>query len=50
MTLKLLHGEYLGGCTEAGEPVMGYDRFCKSYQQYVLTTGPTSRVGPDLHR
>ena len=45
VTLKLLHGEYLDGCTEAGEPAMGYDRFCKSYQQHVLVTGLTSRVG-----
>ena len=45
VTLKLLHGEYLDGCTEAGEPAMGYDRFCNSYQQHVLVTGLTSRVG-----
>lgn len=29
VTLKLLHAEYAGGCTEAGAPSMSYDRLCK---------------------
>ncbi|MDA0253070.1 MAG: hypothetical protein O3A42_19365 [Actinobacteria bacterium] len=32
VTLKLLHGEYVDSCAVAGEPVMGYDRFCRTYQ------------------
>lgn len=45
VTLKLLHGEYRDAYTAARTPVMGYDRFCKSYQQYVLVAGLASRVG-----
>ncbi|NLG54116.1 MAG: IS21 family transposase, partial [Rhodococcus sp.] len=45
VTLKLLHGEYRDARTAARTPVMGYDRFCKSYQQYVLVAGLASRVG-----
>lgn len=45
VTLKLLHGEYLDKCAQAGEPAMGYDRFCKTYQHHVLVTGLASRVG-----
>ena len=45
VTLKLLHGEYVDACRSGGEPAMGYDRFCKSYQRHVLITGAASRVG-----
>ncbi|MEV8136823.1 MULTISPECIES: IS21 family transposase [Microbacterium] len=45
VTLKLLHGEYVDACRGRGEPAMGYDRFCKSYQHHVLITGAASRVG-----
>ncbi|MEE2059253.1 IS21 family transposase [Rhodococcus artemisiae] len=45
VTLKLLHGEYTDACTVAGDPAMGYDRFCKTYQRHVLITGAASRVG-----
>ena len=45
VTLKLLHGEYVDSCRGRGEPAMGYDRFCKSYQHHVLVTGAASRVG-----
>lgn len=45
VTLKLLHGEYVDFCAVAGEPVMGYDRFCRIYQRHVLVTGVASRVG-----
>lgn len=42
MTLKLLHGEYANSCAAAGEPVMGYDWFCRTYQRHVLVTGIAS--------
>jgi transposase len=45
VTLKLLHGEYADRCRAHGELAMGYDRFCKNYQQYVLVNGAASRVG-----
>lgn len=45
VTLKLLHGEYADSRAAAGEPVMGYDRFCRTYQRHVLVTGVASRVG-----
>lgn len=45
VTLKLLHAEYLDRCETAGEPAMGYDRFCKGYAQHVLIAGAASRVG-----
>ncbi|WP_343908758.1 IS21 family transposase, partial [Brachybacterium fresconis] len=45
VTLKLLHGEYVDACAAAGDPAMGYDRFCKTYQRHVLVTGAASRVG-----
>ena len=45
VTLKLLHGEYVDACRAEGAPAMGYDRFCKTYQQHVLVTGAASRVG-----
>lgn len=45
VTLKLLHGEYLDTCRADGSPAMGYDRFCKNYQQHVLIAGAASRVG-----
>jgi transposase len=45
VTLKLLHGEYADACAAAGDPAMGYDRFCKTYQRHVLVTGAASRVG-----
>lgn len=45
VTLKLLHGEYVDACRAEGSPAMGYDRFCKTYQQHVLVTGAASRVG-----
>lgn len=45
VTMKLLHGEYVDQCSQAGSAAMGYDRFCKSYQQHVLVTGLASRVG-----
>ena len=45
VTLKLLHGEYADSCAAAGEPTMGYDRFCRTYQRHVLVTGAASRVG-----
>ncbi|MFB9075229.1 IS21 family transposase [Citricoccus parietis] len=45
VTLKLLHGEYLDACAAAGDPAMGYDRFCKSYQHHLLVAGLASRVG-----
>jgi transposase len=45
VTLKLLHGEYADACAVAGDPAMGYDRFCKTYQRHVLVAGAASRVG-----
>ncbi|TKW74822.1 MAG: IS21 family transposase, partial [Bradyrhizobium icense] len=45
VTLKLLHGEYVDDCRTAGTTAMGYDRFCKNYQQHVLIAGAASRVG-----
>ncbi|WP_353710735.1 IS21 family transposase [Arthrobacter sp. K5] len=45
VTLKLLHGEYADSCAASGEPMMGYDRFCRTYQRHVLVTGVASRVG-----
>lgn len=45
VTLRLLHGEYVDRCRGEGAPAMGYDRFCKSYQGYVLVSGAASRVG-----
>lgn len=44
VTLKLLHAEYFDACKSAGDPAMGYDRFCKTYQRHVLVTGAASRV------
>ncbi|MHA3685454.1 IS21 family transposase [Leucobacter sp. HY1908] len=45
VTLKLLHAEYRDQCQAAGRPNMGYDRFCKTYADYVRTQGISSRVG-----
>ncbi|RIX34574.1 IS21 family transposase [Corynebacterium falsenii] len=45
VTLKLLHGEYVDATAVAGEPAMGYDRFCRTYQRHVMVTGAASRVG-----
>lgn len=45
VTLKLLHGEYADACAASGDPAMGYDRFCRTYQHHVLVTGAASRVG-----
>ena len=45
VTMKLLHSEYTDQCATSGAPAMGYDRFCKQYQQHVLVTGLASRVG-----
>ncbi len=45
VTLKLLHGEYVDATAAAGDPAMGYDRFCRTYQRHVLVTGAASRVG-----
>ncbi len=45
VTLKLLHAEYRDQCQVAGRPSMGYDRFCKTYADYVRTQGVSSRVG-----
>jgi transposase len=45
VTLKLLHGEYADACGVDGDPAMGYDRFCRTYQRYVLVAGAASRVG-----
>jgi|SRR5690625_1788092 len=45
VTLKLLHGEYLDATAAVGDPAMGYDRFCRTYQRHVLVTGAASRVG-----
>lgn len=45
VTLKLLHGEYVDSCRNDGSTAMGYDRFCKTYQQHVLIAGAASRVG-----
>jgi transposase len=45
VTLKLLHGEYADACVSKGEPAMGYDRFCRTYQRHMLVTGAASRVG-----
>ena len=47
VTLRLLHAEYVDAATAtgAGGVAMGYDRFCKSYGQYLLVTGASSRVG-----
>lgn len=42
--LKLLHAEYSDQAKATGAAFMGYDRFCKSYQRYVLEHGATSRV------
>jgi len=44
MNLKLLHAEYADKAITAGAAFMGYDRFCKSYQRYVLEHGASSRV------
>src|SRR6185312_71915 len=40
-----LHGEYTDACSETGEPAMGYDLFCRTYQRHVLVSGAASRVG-----
>ena len=45
VTLKLLHGEYVDRCRAEGSTAMGYDRFCKNYQQHVLVSGAASRIG-----
>ena len=45
VTLKLLHGEYVDRCRAEGSMAMGYDRFCKNYQQHLLISGAASRVG-----
>lgn len=45
VTLKLLHSEYTDDCIAARAPAMGYDRFCRTYQRYILVTGAASRVG-----
>ncbi|MFB9071527.1 IS21 family transposase [Citricoccus parietis] len=45
VTMRLLHGEYVDQCAQAGSPSMGYDRFCKFYQRHVLVTGLASRIG-----
>jgi len=45
VTMKLLHGEYIDQCSSSGAPAMGYDRFCKQYQQHVNVAGLASRVG-----
>nr|WP_256378845.1 IS21 family transposase [Dietzia sp. UCD-THP] len=45
VTLKLLHGEYIDRCAATRAPAMGYDRWCKTYQRYVMVTGAASRVG-----
>lgn len=45
VTLKLLHGEYRDASVGSGSAAMGYDRFCKTYQQHVLVAGLASRVG-----
>lgn len=45
VTLKLLHGEYVDACQADGSTAMGYDRFCKTYQQHALVAGAASRVG-----
>jgi transposase len=45
VTLKLLHGEYADSCAAAGEPMTGYDRFCRTYQRHVSVTGAAYRVG-----
>ena len=45
VTMKLLHGEYTDRCASSGSPAMGYDRFCKQYQQHVRIAGLASRVG-----
>ena len=44
VTLKLLHGEYVDSQAGTGQAVMGYDRFCKVYQRFVLESHATSRV------
>jgi transposase len=44
VTLRLLHAEYRDSCLSQGVPAMGYDRFCKLYQAYVVANGITSRV------
>ncbi|QOL32661.1 IS21 family transposase [Bifidobacterium eulemuris] len=44
VTLRILHGEYMDGCRQAGKPYMGYDRFCKLYAAYVAGLGAASRV------
>lgn len=45
VTLKLLHGEYVDRCRAGGSMAMGYDRFCRSYQQHLVLSGAVSRVG-----
>lgn len=45
VTLKLLHGEYVDATAAAGDPAMGYDRSCRTYQRHVVVTGAASRVG-----
>jgi transposase len=45
VTLKLLHQEYLDGCSRAGQAAMSYDRFCRLYGDYANVTGASSRVG-----
>lgn len=44
VTLKLLHSEYVDQHDGSNEPTMGYDRFCKTYQRYVLESNVASRV------
>jgi len=45
VTLKLLHGEYVDSAVQAGQPSMGYDRFCRLYADYANILGASSRVG-----
>lgn len=45
VTLKLLHSEYVDRCRAEGSMAMGYDRFCRNYQQHLLISGAVSRIG-----
>lgn len=45
VTLKLLHSKDADEHADGGQPVMGYHRFCRVYQHYVMQSGVASRAG-----
>ena len=45
VTLKLLRTEYVDSCAAEGSVAMGYDRFCKRYRAFAVSSNVTSRAG-----